>query len=353
MDSPDFYKYVQRVKQENLHPQQVSLLSAYTKVPLENINHLIFYGPSGIGKYSQALYFISAFSSTELKYEKKITVEHEVFKTSNFRVRVSDIHYEIDMALMGCVSKSLWHTIYSQILEIVLSKPHKTGIILCRNFHGIHNELLDIFYSYLQHKCTSHAIIKFIFITEAVSFIPDTMLNCCDIISFSKPTKIAYSRILKNNISSFDVNTNTSLRTIQQNLEPNEITNMQLTQMSCKLENGNALKVDCDLLQHSHALICKRLFHYLDDIQTIDVLEVRNVLYEILIYNLDLHECIWDILQYAVGILKKNNDLNRIEKQSNLLNKTAQFFKLYNKNYRPIYHLECLFFNFVDIIYKA
>ena len=33
--------------------------------------HLILYGPSGIGKYSQALKYIKEYSPTKCKYEKK------------------------------------------------------------------------------------------------------------------------------------------------------------------------------------------------------------------------------------------------------------------------------------------
>ena len=67
-----------------------------------------------------------------------------------YYLKISDIHYEIDMSLLGCNSKLLWHEIYNQIIDIITAKPNKQGIILCKYFHEIHNELLEIFYSYMQ-----------------------------------------------------------------------------------------------------------------------------------------------------------------------------------------------------------
>ena len=360
MDSLDFHEYVQRVKQVNLHPRQAAQLAVYTAAPLQNINHLIFYGPPGIGKYSQALHFISAFSGSELKYDKKITVDRDNPKPPHFKVRVSDIHYEVDMALLGCVSKSVWHTIFGQIVEIILTKPGKTGIILCRNFHGIHAELLDIFYSYMQNKCQSKCVIKFVFVTEAISFIPDSILNCSDIVAFSKPTKIAYTRILQNNVCTKDVPLPVPLRMIQQSVDTSTspaISNIKLNQVACLIKSnddkGTSLKTECDLLQTPHVFICKRLCNYLSDVESIEIVHVRNALYDILIYNVDLCECIWTLVQHAVSLLKANRDPNIGQKTSNIFGTTAQFFKLYNKNYRPIYHLEFIFFNLIDIVWKT
>ena len=39
---------------------------------IEKLGNLIFYGPSGVGKYSQMLYAIKKYSHSELKYEKKM-----------------------------------------------------------------------------------------------------------------------------------------------------------------------------------------------------------------------------------------------------------------------------------------
>ena len=373
MEILDFNHYVQRVKQANLHPKQVPHLEIYTSCPLKNMNHLIFYGPPGIGKYSQVLNFVSVFSANELKYEKKISIADETNpKVQLFKTKVSDIHYEIDLALLGCLSKSVWHTIYSQFVEIILTKPHKIGIIVCRNFHAIHGELLNVFYSYIQHKCLSKVIIKFIFITESISFIPDSILNCCDIISFSKPLKSAYARILQNNMFQGS-DEPTSLRGFQHSQLEN-ITNIRLSELECEMMKNAKIKLkqdkkedkkdaenveneneneNCNALQSPHTIICQPLCDFLSKPETVNIILVRNILYDILIYNINLNDCVWLLLMQAESIITEKNKTQPDminSKITQLLVKSTQFFQLYNNNYRPIYHMELFFFNLLNIV---
>ena len=189
-----FDEYLQSNKRENLHPKLDKL---FKKLPnsCSQLGNMIFYGPSGTGKYTQMLKCIKRYSPSELKYEKKITV---VFNKQNFFFKISDIHYEIDMALLGCNAKLVWHEIHRQIIDIVSCKTDKTGIIVCKNFHEINSELLDIFYSYMQKNNQSIIDnIKYILISEQISFIPQNILNCCQCISVPRPTKILYNKILQ------------------------------------------------------------------------------------------------------------------------------------------------------------
>jgi len=141
-----FENYINEVSKTNLHPK---LEKCYSQFPntLEKLGNLIYYGPSGVGKYSQMLYSIKKYSPTNLKYEKKISLMYE---KKQYYFKISDIHYEIDMSLLGCISRLLWHDIYQQIVDILSTKNNKTGIIVCKNFHCIHSELLENFYSYMQ-----------------------------------------------------------------------------------------------------------------------------------------------------------------------------------------------------------
>ena len=59
-----------------------------------------------------------------------------------YQYHISDIHYEIDISLLGCNSKLIWHEIVQQIVDIVSVKSDKIGIVVCKNFHLIHTELL-------------------------------------------------------------------------------------------------------------------------------------------------------------------------------------------------------------------
>ena len=164
-----FEEYTNEVSKFNLHTK---LEKCYKRFPstLEQFGNLIFYGPSGVGKYSQMLYLIKKYSQTNLKYEKKLTLTYD---KKQYFFKISDIHYEIDMSLLGCHSKLLWHDIYQQIVDILSAKNNKTGIIVCKDFHNIHSELLENFYSYMQDNNSLSVNIKYILLTEVVSFIPD------------------------------------------------------------------------------------------------------------------------------------------------------------------------------------
>ena len=169
-----FEEYISENNRLNLHPKLDKL---YQKFPLQlqSLKNLVFFGPNGTGKYTQMLKSIKKYSPTDLKYEKKISL---TYNKQQYFFKISDIHYEVDMSLLGCNSKLLWHEIYQQILDILAMKPDRSGIIVCREFHNIYSELLDNFYSYMQENNNLSVNIKFIFLTEQISFIPYDILNC-------------------------------------------------------------------------------------------------------------------------------------------------------------------------------
>ena len=56
---------------------------------------------------------------------KKIIINNN---KNDFFIKISDIHYEIDMQLLGYNSKTLFNEIYNLILDIIYSKQVKEGI---------------------------------------------------------------------------------------------------------------------------------------------------------------------------------------------------------------------------------
>ena len=129
-----FEEYIIENNRENLHPK---LNKLYEKFPnrFEELKNIIFFGPNGTGKYTQMLKAIKKYSPTELKYEKKISL---TYNKQQYFFKISDIHYEVDMSLLGCNSKLLWHEIYQQIIDIISAKTEKTGIIVCK-YNSCHN----------------------------------------------------------------------------------------------------------------------------------------------------------------------------------------------------------------------
>ena len=312
-----FEEYITEVNRTNLHPK---LTSIYDKFPksISELKNLIFYGPSGTGKYSQMLKSISKYSNSELKYERKISL---TYNKQQYFFKVSDIHYEIDMSLLGCNSKLLWHEIYQQIIDIISTKNEKSGIIVCKYFHEIHSELLENFYSYMQKNIFIGIDIKFILLTEELSFIPDNILNCCEVINISRPTKKSYVSCSK--------------KKMPNKIDANNITNIKILHL-----------YDEDIMLQ-YKIISNKIINNIININELQFIKFRDILYDIFIYNLDISDCIWYIIYKLVT-------QNKIKKEhlSKILIKTYCFFQYYNNNYRPIYHVENYFLYLAKIIHS-
>ena len=311
-----FEEYINESAIINIHPKMDKI---YDRFPnsIKNMRNVIFYGPSGTGKYTQMLKSIKKYSPTELKYEKKLSL---TYNKQQYFFKISDIHYEVDMSILGCNSKLLWHEIYQQIIDIISAKSEKSGIVLCKYFHDIHSELLDNFYSYMQKNYILNIDLKFVIITEEISFIPDNILKCCEIINISRPTKTLYSKCIKNK-----------------------------TPIKIKIENITNIKIihlNNEDLMLQYKIICDKIITNIINVNDIRFLKFRDILYDIFIYNLDISDCIWYII-FSLVEQKKISE----EHLSQILIKTYCFFQYYNNNYRPIYHVEHYLLNIAKMVH--
>ena len=333
-----FDEYIKSVEKYNIHKELVPIYNKFPK-SIHDFENLIIYGAPGIGKYSQILYLLKKYSPSELKYEKKITVKTE---KQEYNYHISDIHYEIDMAFLGCNSKILWHEIYFQIMDIIALKQDKIGIIVCKNFNKINSELLDIFYSYIQHYNTNitNIQIKFILMTEHVSFIPSNILNVCQIIGIKQPFKTEYEKII---LGKEKKNTYEKVENITNMLEivdPDSIINIK------EMNSFSVIKSQNEIPKDIFNIICNQIIDDINNHEKHDFLKFRDSLYDILVYNLDMTECLYYILSIFIEnrCISKNNI-------SQILIKSYKFLKYYNNNYRPIYHLESIMYYIISKIY--
>lgn len=332
--------YINNVTACNLHPK---LLTIYNKFP-ENINklkNLIIYGPPGTGKYSQCLCIIKKYSASSLKYEKKANV---LYNKEPFFFKISDIHYEIDMSLLGCNPKQLWHELYMLIIDIITTKQNKSGIILCKNFHTINNELLEIFYSYMQSNNFSHLNIIFFIITEEYSFINDNILNCCNTINIQRPPKTQYNKIICSNFTNNKEILNNNKEVMNNNKEilnnNNEVIKKQkMIVINHAIKSFNITNIkNINNNYPSYKLLCDKLLQHILNYNEIYFMHFRELLYEILIFEMNIYCVVWYVLQVLITKNKLTN--NNI---TFTIIKTFEFFKYYNNNYRPIFHLENYF----------
>ena len=338
--------YLESINRFNIHPELEIIRSVLPKT-LSQLGNVIVYGPPGVGKYSQVLRILQKYSLTGLKYDKKITMQSE---KQDYTYHISDIHYEIDMSLLGCNSKILWRDIYSQIIDIISVKNEKCGVIVCKNFHMIHAEFLEIFYSYMQHHGAG-VHLNFILITEHISFIPNNIQNACHIINIGRPSKAQYERIDRSRTEE-DFTTRIS-RLNYDNRGPNsQCVDVFGSINTSDITNGKEVKSfslirDGDIPKDIFNIICDAIITEMKTHERLSMAGFRDSIYDMLIYNLDITECIWYILYYFIN----NEDISN-KNVSAIMDRCYVFLKYYNNNYRPIYHLESILFYFIVKIYK-
>jgi DNA-directed RNA polymerase delta subunit len=94
-------------------------------------------------------------------------------------------------------------------------------------------------------------------------------------------------------------------------------------------------------------IICDNIINEIVNHRTLKYAEFRDSLYDILIYNLDVSECVWYVLYHFIHE-KRFAKTNMAE----LMDKVHLFLKYYNNNYRPIYHLESMFYTILINVHQ-
>jgi hypothetical protein len=306
-----YIDYINTKLKNDLHPK---ITKSIADMPSELCNHIIFYGPSGIGKYSTSLMYIRNYSDTNLTYEKKMAIN---YNKETYCYKISDVHFEIDMETLGCNARLLWIEIISHIEDVVSSRQNKRGIILCRNFHAIHSELLETFYSYMQRNNKSQNIFFYI-ISESISFIPENINNCCLHINMSRPSTAQYNKCLNTKIKS-----NSNIENIK------------------GIYNSGVINDKCELLSNS-------IYSKIINPKELKYTNFRDLLYDILIYDYNIGRLIFSILK---TLFNQNSITIDSTKKNAIYGVVHTFLKNYNNNYRPIYHLELLMFNIIGIVH--
>ena len=360
-----FDEYILSSSKINIHPELAPYINALP-ADITKFKNLILYGPSGVGKYTQALNIIKRYSKSNLKYERKLFINTDKYekkkeartekgKSANikrleFVNRISDIHYEVDMAILGCNSKTLWHEIFFKIVDIVSAKQEKVGIILCRNFHHIYNELLEVFYSFLNNPLQQFNVkIYFVLLTEHVGFLPENIQQCFQMVYVKRPEHDSCLKITNKNDHAL-IGENSRLVSYSQ-FSKNLQANLDYFGVDCltnlKELHGLKRKDKTEIPKDIFNVVVDNIIQKMYKPESIHIQSFRNDIYDILIYDINVSEFICHIIFYIIeNKTVSNEDIHSILKE------TVTFFKYYNNNYRPIYHLENIIFFIINKIHK-
>lgn len=190
----------------------------------------------------------------------------------------------------------------------------------------------------MQKNSSTNVDIKFILVTEQISFLPDNILNCCEIISVQRPSKINYNKCL--NSSNVQNIQNTTVKKISNKFGLDNITNIK------DLYSNENISIN----NEQHKNVCDKIIENMRNVDLMNYSNFRDVIYDIFIYNLNVNECIWYILVKCVEEMSEMKKMNS-EKLSKILIETFLFFQYYNNNYRPIYHLENYFLKLTNLMH--
>jgi hypothetical protein len=172
----------------------------------------------------------------------------------------------------------------------------------------------------MQENNSSSLNIKFILLTEQISFIPDSILNCCQVIHVPRPTKTGYAKCMGVK---------------------------KLTMETVNITNIKGLHANITELMQPHKIICDKILQEIMNVDNLTFLNFRDLMYDVFIYNLDIFECVWYIITFLT-----NKQIMHKKNVSNFLLKTFHFLKHYNNNYRPIYHLESYLFYITALVHN-
>ncbi len=314
-----FENYLSSLDQLNFHTKVTFNVKKGDSV--SDVQNYIVYGPKASGKYSQVLYFLRNYSTKQLKYERKII--HTTAK-NNFTFKASDIHYEIDMALLGCNAKQLWNELYDLIKEIIRISPTKAGFIVCKNFHETPVELINLFYSYIQKVHYLDITIRFIFITESLCFLPNSIKRNCSLVTIPLPpvTKVKQWFKIKPTCKYIE----------KSNLKNNYVLTKRQEQPVEREKQTLNIKFFVELIKKPTK-------------QSLPIM--RDKLYDIITNN----EEVTNFLKTLLFVLIKEKVIPA-DKVNNILEEWFECVKLYNNNYRPIYHLERMIVSIINTIHE-
>ena len=219
--------------------------------------------------------YTQALHIAELFSKSKLKYHRKIdidVNNEKYYFNISDIHFDIDFELLGTNQFNIWLEFIQTISSIVDTQGPR--ILICKNTHFIKDELLTIFHTFMRDTK-----LKIILCTKHLSYLPNQVKEKCLVYNLKQLSNI----------------------------------------------------VPYSLQYKSH---CNKLVEFVYN-QSTDLFLLRDLLYYLLTYNFDIHEC----LMYIMFELINKEYIHKIH-LNYIFKKTIETLKYYNTNYRPIYHLE-------------
>lgn len=169
-----------------LHSHIISYLDTFP-TQLSGLPSLIISGPAGSGKYTVALVIVSGFSPSGMRYEKKLSISSGGCASQDApSLPMSDIHFEVDMALPCFGTRASWISVHNAIVSAVEIRKKKEAIVLCKNFNQAEHDLRRIFASFMTAH-TGPVHLRYLILTEHLSMLSPDIRRLCGRVPIGKP----------------------------------------------------------------------------------------------------------------------------------------------------------------------
>lgn len=130
--------------------------------------NIIIYGSNHAKNYVFLIKSLKQLSKSNLKYSRRTAIN---YNGDDILFNISDIHFEVDLGLLGVNQYNIFLALFHHIKENMLVDK-ETFYVTCLNFQEIKLELMNIFYSFMNENK-----IRFIILTSEISHICDKIFQ--------------------------------------------------------------------------------------------------------------------------------------------------------------------------------
>lgn len=321
--------------------------STTARFPMSNY---IVYGGLSHENYALACEIISEHSPSRGKFVRSLRVQ---FQKKEVLIPMGDTHFEVDIRTLGSSAKYIWTHIMQQIRDIVVLRTSPVAFVVCKNFHCISNEMLELFTSNvretsmhdyaIRHRSTR---IYYIVLVQNVSFFPRPFLARFHV---HRSPMDQYRRSRDSSAAAADV---------------------MSSEWLCRRRDAEMDRIRAYVGPHAteskvHELhrssetyktaIYEDLRQCLYTYRTANSNRLRNSLYDVSIYGWDIYEVMWRLTRSLADHFDSAGMMEDPECAAvicGLLLESNKICEQYSLNYRPILHIERFALQFAQVVLR-
>lgn len=185
-------------------PKKIDKLFRYLSSN-DTSHNLLIYGSKQSENYNTFMKYVTTITKNNEYTVKKLRITipsgYETY------IQKGNIHFELNMETIPNIK--IWSELYEHLRDIMIATNMKSCIILCKNFHSIHTDILDSLYSLFDD--ISNPVIKFVILTRDLTFINESIrkrfIVIRPIVKDSQPIHGSY-KFISGNIVTFIMNIN-------------------------------------------------------------------------------------------------------------------------------------------------